>query len=99
MAVTDKGELYGWGNNGYGTLGMNDSSTFCSPTEIPFFKDYVVHDFKVGYNMVMICASPKTKPDERQYFLTGDKKGLPTDDSNNDGKFLLHCKSLMSNKS
>jgi hypothetical protein len=89
MALTDKGELYGWGNNSYKALGMSDTKTFYSPTEIPFFKDYVVYDFSVGYNMALISASPKNNPEVRQLFLTGDKKGLDYEGANNDGVFHM----------
>lgn len=46
MAVTDKGELYGWGSNTNKQLAMTNTQNYYSPTEIPFFKDYYVHDFE-----------------------------------------------------
>lgn len=75
LAVTDKGELYSWGSNEYGQLGMEDGSNLYSPTEIPFFKDYYVHDFSVGLVHSLIVASPRTDMDKRQFFTTGRVRG------------------------
>ena len=90
MAITDKGELYGWGQNNYKQLGMNDTKNYYSPTEIPFFRDYYVHDIAVGANIALISASPRADMDTRKLFYTGDIKGVDTADVTNDG--VLHIK-------
>ena len=43
LAITDKGELYGWGSNSNNRLGMSDTKDYSSPTKIPFFEEYLVH--------------------------------------------------------
>ena len=90
LAVTDKGELYGWGYNEDRQLGMSDRSKFYSPTEIPFFKDYYVHDFSVGKRHALIKASPRTDMNVTKMFHTGRITGFNGLDANGDG--IAHLK-------
>jgi alpha-tubulin suppressor-like RCC1 family protein len=90
MAVTDKGELYGWGNNEYKSLGMADTKNYWSPTEIPFFKDYYVHDFDCGEYHAIVWASKRTEMDKRMVFAIGNIYGINQDAKNEDG--ILHLK-------
>ena len=76
MAVTDKGELYGWGQNGYKQLAMTDTKNYFSPVEIPFFKNYYVHDFDWGDYHALIYASPRNDMSKKQMFATGDIRGI-----------------------
>ena len=76
LAVTDKGELYGWGYNEDIQLGMSGKPKFYSPTEIPFFKDYYVHDFSVGNRHALIKASPRTDMNVTKMFHTGRITGF-----------------------
>jgi alpha-tubulin suppressor-like RCC1 family protein len=90
MAVTDKGELYGWGNNGSRQLGFTDYSNRYSPTEITFFKDYYVHEVQCGQGMSLICASPRADMEKRQTFVMGDVKGVDTSGVTSEG--IVHLK-------
>ena len=85
FAVTDKGELYGWGNNENGKLGMSNKAKFFSPTEIPFFKDYYIHEFSVSNTHSLILASPRGNSDTKMLFHIGRVIGLinmNTDENN-----------------
>ena len=71
-AVTDKGELYAWGENDYSQCGISSNeSNIYEPTPIPFFKDYYVHDFSVGQRHAIVCASPKNDENLRKLFIVG----------------------------
>ena len=91
LAVTSKGELYGWGQNSYKQLAMSDTKTYFTPTEIQFFKDYYVHDFEWGDYHALIVASPRNDMEKRQMFATGDIRGISNQsEKTNDG--VLHLK-------
>lgn len=91
-AVTDKGELYAWGNNGYKQMGTTDYNNKYSPTEVPFFKDYYTHQVKAGQNMILVWASPRNNMEVKQLFVMGDVKGVNTEGINNEG--ILHLKDM-----
>lgn len=89
LAVTENGELYGWGNNNYKQLGMSDTKIYYSPTKLPFFAEYYVHDFSCGQNHALIYASPRNEMENKKLFYTGDLRGVDTSGSV-DG--VLHLK-------
>lgn len=91
MALTDKGELYGWGQNGYKQLGMTDTKNYFTPVEIPFFKNYYVHDFDCGDYHALIYASPRDDMSKKQMFATGDIRGI-SDQSGKTAEGVLHIK-------
>ena len=82
LAVTDKGELYAWGSNEYGQLGLESNDNVFSPTEIPFFKDYYIHDFAVGLVHSLIDVSPRADMNKRQLFTIGKVRGYSNLDQN-----------------
>ena len=57
MALTDNGRLFAWGSNQYHQCGLPEKVNYYSPTEVPFFYDYIVHDFDVGDCHSMVYAS------------------------------------------
>jgi hypothetical protein len=90
LALTDKGELYGWGNNEYKCLGMSDTKNYFSPVEIPFFKDYYVHSFSCGDRHALVIASKRSERDKKILFSLGDIAGISTDGKTDEG--ILHIK-------
>lgn len=91
MALTDKGELYGWGSNGSKRLGMSDTKDYFSPTKIPFFENYIVHEFHLGTEFSLVRASPKDDLSKSMIFHLGSIIGLSSDGVNDDG--VLRIKS------
>jgi alpha-tubulin suppressor-like RCC1 family protein len=85
MAVTDKGELYGWGVNSQKQLGMSETKNYHVPTEIPFFKDYYVHKFSVGECHAIIVASNRSDRETKHVYATGYIQGINTDGQGDDG--------------
>jgi E3 ubiquitin-protein ligase HERC2 len=92
FAITDKGELYSWGNNGYRQMGTSDYNNKYSPQEVAFFKDYYTHEVKCGQNMILVSASPRADMEKKQLFVMGDVKGVDMDGRNNEG--ILHLKDM-----
>jgi hypothetical protein len=90
LAITDKGELFGWGNNKYKSLGMAEKKYFWSPVEIPFFKDFYVHSFSCGEYHAIIQASPRGNMDEKVIFTLGQVFGVKTKMKDEDG--ILHLR-------
>ena len=74
MARTDDGRLFAWGSNQYLQCGLPDTTNYHSPTEVPFFFDYFVHDFEVGDCHSMIYASPRDNLGTKQMFLMSNKE-------------------------
>lgn len=37
MALTDEGDLYVWGGNGYGQLGLGTKSNACQPVKVRIY--------------------------------------------------------------
>ena len=91
MALTDDGRLFSWGSNGSYQCGLNESKTYYTPTEIPFFKDYLVRDFELGDYHSMVCASPRNELDKKMIFMIGDIRGI-SDTSGKNSEGILHYK-------
>jgi hypothetical protein len=91
MAVTDKGELYAWGSNGSRQIGLPDTKTYFLPTEVPHFKEFVVHEFCLGDYHSMVYASPKNDLEKKQMFLIGDIRGI-SDTTGKTAEGVLHYK-------
>ena len=91
MAITDKGELYGWGSNSNKQLAMTNTQNYYSPIEIPFFKDYYVHDFEWGDYHALIYCSPKNNMEKKQFMITGYIRGI-ADTTGISPEGVLHLK-------
>ena len=74
MARTDDGRLFAWGSNEYLQCGLDETVNYYSPTQVPFFSDYFVHDFDVGDCHSMIYASSRNNPGYKQMFLVSNKE-------------------------
>ena len=91
MALTEDSRIFVWGENNHYRSGLSEEKIYHEPTEIPFFSEYVVHDFDVSEYQSMVYASPKGNPDLRQMFLIGSKQGIGDLSGQNEQK-IMHFK-------
>lgn len=65
-AITDDGQLYQWGFNGFGRCGIRDRDKnlfppqFWEPKKVEYFNEYFVRQVAVGQGHTVLIASPKT---------------------------------------
>ena len=70
FAVTDKGELYGWGCNIHRRLGHDTEGDKFSPTKLEKFNDYFIHSVACGSIHSVIIAHKREDPSQRKVILT-----------------------------
>jgi alpha-tubulin suppressor-like RCC1 family protein len=75
MALTDKGELYVWGENQNDQFGLEQKFIY-SPTKIALFDDYTVVDFSCGEQHALVQARHKTNQCKTEMFLLDDKSKM-----------------------
>jgi hypothetical protein len=76
IALTDDGQIYGWGCNIQHRMGIKTEGDKFKPTHISHFKDYIVHKVAVGVSHSLVTASPKKTPEKKMVFSCGKEEGL-----------------------
>ena len=75
-AVTKEGQLYMWGKNSKGQLGLevieDKPNEYSSPTLVPFFVDYKVVSVSMGLEHTIVLAEHKETPGSLQVFGMGE---------------------------
>ena len=57
MILTKQGELYSWGENQYGQLGLGDCEQRRAPHKIEYIGEKVVKDVQLGHGYVMALGA------------------------------------------
>ena len=100
MALTDDGQLYGWGCNIQHRLGLNNEGDKFKPTHIEFFKDYVVENVSVGISHSLVIASLKSDRTKKMVFSVGKEEGvfshygITEEESKNMENIITHLKTF-----
>ena len=100
MALTDDGQLYGWGCNIQHRLGLKNEGDKFKPTHIEFFKDYVVESVSVGMSHSLVIASLKSDRTKKMVFSVGKEKGvfshygITEEESKNMEEIITHLKTF-----
>ena len=62
LALTNSGELYAWGHNGYGECGVGSSDDHIDkPTRVRGLDDYEIRQISAGYNYSLLRCEPKSQ--------------------------------------
>ena len=100
MALTDDGQLYGWGCNIQHRLGLKKEGDKFKPTHISFFKDYVVENVSVGMSHSLVIASLKSDRTKKMVFSVGKEEGvfshygITEEESKNMEEIITHLKTF-----
>jgi hypothetical protein len=98
IALTDDGQLYGWGCNIQHRMGMKKEGDKFKPTLITAFKDYVVEKVSVGVSHSLVIASPKKDKNKKMVFSLGKEEGvfahygITEEESKTTEEFVTHLK-------
>ena len=88
LAITTNGELYGWGRNTDKQLGMSDTDkVISSPTKLPYFEDYIVHEIQCASSFSVLKAAHKDNLDKIMLFNLGKVLGCNSDGKTEEGVF------------
>lgn len=96
MALTDDGQLYGWGCNIQHRMGLKKEGDKFKPSHISYFKDYKVEKVAVGVSHSLVIASPKKNPEKKMVFSLGKEEGvfshygITEEESKNTEVFVSH---------
>ena len=76
MAITEEGQLYGWGCNIQHRMGLKKEGDKFKPTHITYFKEYNVEKVACGVSHSLVIASPKKNPEKKMVFSLGKEEGI-----------------------
>jgi hypothetical protein len=88
MALSDKNELYMWGENHFVDQTIEGAYIY-SPEKMPQFADYLVYDFRCGNKHAIVKASKKSNPEEINFYLLDDKQRAFTDQEKLEARRLI----------
>ena len=98
LALTNDGQLYGWGCNIQHRMGLKKEGDKFKPTPISSFKDYIVQSASVGVTHSLVIACPKKNKDKKMIFSLGKEEGvfshfgITEEESKTTEEFVTHLK-------
>lgn len=98
LAITEDGQLYGWGCNIQQRMGLKKEGDKFKPTLISYFKDYIVKKASVGLSHSLVLAAPKKNKDKIMAFSMGREEGvfsyfgITEEESKTTEEFITHLK-------
>ena len=96
MAITQEGQLYGWGCNIQHRMGLKKEGDKFKPAHITYFKEFIFEKVACGVSHSLAIASPKKNLEKRMVFSLGKEKsiysryGITEEESKDTENFVSH---------